>query len=991
VKVKVFISPLALLLSLPFLGLFSACGSGGGSSSQPVQNPVAPALTWSTPAAVTTGTALGAAQLDATANVPGTFTYSPAAGTILTAVGTTTLSVTFTPTDSSSYATATATVSLSVTAGTPVIAWPTPAPVPVGTVLGATQLDATAGIKGTFAYTPAAGTTMSAIGSTKLSVTFTPADTVDYNTATASVTLTVNQATPVVTWNTPAAVPVGTALSVTQLDATASVPGTFTYSPALGTVMSVAGTSTLSVNFVPTDSIDYASVTQTVKLTVSGTTAPPSYAWGNVKIVAGGYVSGLYFHPNQKGLMYARTDMGGAYRWGPNDAQWVPLTDWIDPSVWWYGGVEAIGLDPADPNRLYLAVGEYANENWDGNGAMLVSDDQGATFTTVPLGFKNGSNDNGRNTGERMAVDPNTPATVYFGTRVAGLQISTNHGSTWNQVTGLPVTSTANGNGVVSVIPVSASGATKAVYVAAAGTGVGTSPVGLYVSTNPGSVSSTFTAVTGQPSFATATTPLAPLHAILGPNGNLYVLYGDGTGPNGITTSQLWEFAPGSNWTSGTWKQIAIPPNSKGDLGDSGYGGIAADPNHAGVLLLATIDDWYPGDTIYRTTNDGATWTDVSAFGGTHDATLSPYLTFGSGPVTNVGSGNWVGSISIDPFNSDHAMYGTGATIWSTTDLTGADTGQNVDWTVGANGVEETAVGMVLAPPSGSTLLLSGMGDIYGFAHTDLTKSPVQGMWSNPRSSPSSIDFEQGTPTTVVRITNGTTPYGVLSSDGGMTWTAFATNPRGTATGGGTAAIAPDGSSLVWAPADTSSVWYSTNLGATWTASSGIPAQAQVVSDRVKAGVFYGFSGGSIYMSTNQGQTWTALQSSLPGDGNLVILPDAQGDLWLNSKSSGLYSNTGTAGAPALTALPGVSGATYFSFGKGASGGNFLTLYLYGTSNGTLGLFRSIDNGATWTQINDAAHKWGGGLGCVTGDMRTFGTVYLCGGGRGILWGTSTN
>jgi hypothetical protein len=98
-----------------------------------------------------------------------------------------------------------------------------------------------------------------------------------------------------------------------------------------------------------------------------------------VKIVAGGYVSGLYFHPKQPGLMYARTDMGGAYRWGPNDTQWVPLLDWISPATWWYGGPEAICLDPSDPNRLYIAVGEYAAENWGGNGAMR-------TFGTVYVG-----------------------------------------------------------------------------------------------------------------------------------------------------------------------------------------------------------------------------------------------------------------------------------------------------------------------------------------------------------------------------------------------------------------------------------------------------------------------------------------------------------------------------------------------------------------------------------------------------------------------------
>lgn len=881
----------------------------------------------------------------------------------------------------------------SASTSTPVastISWTTPAAVTVGTALSATQLDATASAPGAFAYTPAAGTVMSTAGTTTLSVTFTPTDSTRYASATATVSLTVNKATPVITWATPSAVPLGTALTSAQLDATANVAGAFIYTPAAGTVLNTAGATPLSVAFTPTDTSDYTTAAATVSLSVTSTTLP-SYSWSNVRIVAGGYVPGLYFHPTQQGLMYARTDMGGAYRWGPNDSQWVPLTDWISPSNWWYGGVEAIGLDPTDPNRLYLAVGEYAAENWDGNGAMLVSDDQGKTFTTVPLSFKNGSNDNGRNSGERIAVDPNSPNIVYFGTRLAGLQLSLDHGATWSQVTGLPVTSTANGSGIVSVVPVSVSGSTSAVYAAVAGTGVNSDPAGLYVTAQGGVTAGAWTAVAGQPSFTSAATPLAPLHAVLGPNGHLYVLYADGAGPNGITTSQLWEFAPGSNWTSGTWRQIAIPSNPKGNSNGDGFGGIAVDPSHAGVLLLATIDQWYPGDTIYRSIDNGATWNDVSASGGTHDATLSPYLAFGGGNVTNVGSGNWVGSIVIDPFNSDHVLYGTGATIWQTANLTSADTGKSVSWTVGASGLEETAIGFVLAPPSGKTLLLSGMGDIYGFAHQDLTVSPAQGMYTNPMATPSSMDFQQNTPTTVVRVTNGTTPYGVLSSDGALTWTAFAAMPAGTTKGGGVIAIAPDGSSLVWSPADTGSVWYSTNNGASWTASTGIPAQAQVASDRVKPGVYYGFSGGTLYLSTDNGKTWTTQQTSLPSDSVLGVLPDAQGDLCISSKSTGLFQNTGTAAAPTLTALTTASSANFLGFGKAATGSNYLTLYLYGTVGGTLDLYRSTDNGATWTQINDSAHQWGGGVQSITGDMRTFGTVYIGTNGRGIVSGASAN
>jgi len=67
----------------------------------------------------------------------------------------------------------------------------------------------------------------------------------------------------------------GTALSSTQLNATASVPGTFVYSPVSGTVLG-AGSQTLSVTFTPTDTTDYNTATATVTLVV---TAASDFTW----------------------------------------------------------------------------------------------------------------------------------------------------------------------------------------------------------------------------------------------------------------------------------------------------------------------------------------------------------------------------------------------------------------------------------------------------------------------------------------------------------------------------------------------------------------------------------------------------------------------------------------------------------------------------------------------------------------------------------------
>ena len=231
-----------------------------------IVNQAMPTITWTSPAAITYGTALSATQLKAKANVPGTFVYNPAAGTVLTA-GTQPLSVTFTPTDTTDYTAATGSTTLVVNPAATAITWSNPAAITYGTALGATQLNASSTVTGTYVYTPPAGTVLT-VGSQTLSVTLTPDDTTDYTAATKTVTINVKQAKPTITWATPASIPYGTPLGAAQQNATASTDGTFAYSPATSTVLGV-GTHTLSVTFTPTDTTDYSNATATVTQTVT--------------------------------------------------------------------------------------------------------------------------------------------------------------------------------------------------------------------------------------------------------------------------------------------------------------------------------------------------------------------------------------------------------------------------------------------------------------------------------------------------------------------------------------------------------------------------------------------------------------------------------------------------------------------------------------------------------------------------------------------------
>ena len=105
-------------------------------------------------------------------------------------------------------------------------------------------MNATASTAGAFVYSQPAGTILGA-GSHSLVADFTPADAVNFTTATASVQLSVLQATPAITWPSPAPILHGTPLGAVQLNATANVAGTFSYSPAEGTVLGIGAAQEL--------------------------------------------------------------------------------------------------------------------------------------------------------------------------------------------------------------------------------------------------------------------------------------------------------------------------------------------------------------------------------------------------------------------------------------------------------------------------------------------------------------------------------------------------------------------------------------------------------------------------------------------------------------------------------------------------------------------------------------------------------------------------
>ncbi len=250
-----------------------------------------PTISWANPANIVYGTALSGTQLDATASVPGTFTYTPAAGAVLAPATTRrSRSALYRQTRRITPQPLRPRRSTSCKQPRPLVGRTRQTSSTARRCSG-TQLDATANVVGNFTYTPNSGTVLHAGTGQTLSASFVPTDSTDYTTASANATINVLQATPTITWTNPANIVYGTALSGTQLDATASVAGNFTYTPNAGTVLHAGTGQALSASFVPTDSTDYTAASATA--TINVLQATPTITWANpANIVYGTALSG---------------------------------------------------------------------------------------------------------------------------------------------------------------------------------------------------------------------------------------------------------------------------------------------------------------------------------------------------------------------------------------------------------------------------------------------------------------------------------------------------------------------------------------------------------------------------------------------------------------------------------------------------------------------------------------------------------------------------
>ena len=716
---------------------------------------------------------------------------------------------------------------------------------------------------------------------------------------------------------------------------------------------------------------------------LSRTPADVPYRWTNVTVGAGGYAPNIVFSQVERGLAYLRTDMGGAYRWDDATQRWLALQDGTATSS--YMGVESIAPDPRNADIVYMAAGMGASQP----AAILRSADRGRSWRTTPVPFAMGGNENGRGMGERLAVDPNQTRTLFFGSRHDGLWRSVDAGATWAKVAGFPVAglgkplsrTTHGGVSFVAIDPTSGrpGEGSRRIWAGMADAGA----ANLYRSDDAGK---TWHAAGGPRLFAGK--------GVIDRRGVLWVGYASGLGPSDIATGAVWRYGPdgrGRDVTPAAWRATGA---------EGAFLGVAVSRSQTGTVAVSTVDRYRHGDSLWISRDDGRTWDDLGARS-RRDVSTTPFLLHeGKG----ADFGHWISGLAIDPFDPVRIAYTTGATVYATRNATrdatrDATRAGTIDWSPWVRGIEQTAI-ITLVSPTGGAPLISGFGDLAGFVHDTLDRSPPPTFINPYMSNTNALDYAGMAPNVIVRSGSlylDRPRDGSLgrSEDGGRTWTMVTVPPMGTPAkredlnGDWPITVSADGATMVVA---TPIPQVTRDRGHSWTPVRGLPGKMRAVADKRDPRIFYAVDvdRGRFLVSRDAAASFApvagrGLPSQLRPVGRqgreaqsaLLAVPGSAGSVWLQAGDR-LFRSTdfGSNFVPAS----GVLRVELYGLGKNA-------VFAVGTLDGVRGVWRSVDDGQTWSRIDDDDHRWGGRYRVVSGDPRREGRVYLGTDGRGVFYG----
>lgn len=453
-----------------------------------------------------------------------------------------------------------------------------------------------------------------------------------------------------------------------------------------------------------------------------------AYEYKNLPIPGGGYVTGFLFHPRKENRLYIRTDIGGTYCFDYAAGQWKSVTESVNMSDLSETYPIALAVDQKKPERLLIASGVNSREEGAATGTLSISEDCGKTFVRKPLPCFVHGNLNGRGTGLRLITDPAAENGLYFASQKEGLFYSPDLGDTWKRLE-------TGGEDCMTCVWASPCGQT--IIAGTAGVTTGTREMrghSLYVSYDKGKsfvpmimpenimiegskwsgyvahryeYDGTYFYVTlvntGARSYVTEMGYSCDSGDSLGGRILRYEFDENGkiAGYQDITPTCLW----GEKGAFTAVKESVYP---------FGFGGVSSCPLMPGLLAASTIckDD---GDMVFISKDYGESWEaalyDLS-LGNMHfeSAYMRPEFNGGHNLI------HWLSDIKINPFQPDEVWFNSGTGVFRSSNFTRDDR----SFCDCCKGIEETVHLNVYSPVGGPVKAIDIVGDLGGFAFTDL-------------------------------------------------------------------------------------------------------------------------------------------------------------------------------------------------------------------------------------------------------------------------------
>ena len=704
--------------------------------------------------------------------------------------------------------------------------------------------------------------------------------------------------------------------------------------------------------------------------------------WSQVQVGGGGYVTGLYVHPQEPFQPWMRTDISGILRWDPSQKRWVKkLLAWPLAKHNQYG-VEGLALDPVDPNTVYAALGKYT-PSWASNGAIVKSTDGGQSWKelTTPT-LRMGGNEFLRYGGERLVVDPLNRNTVFFAPRSNStlttalvqpqLLRSLDGGLNWSTLS-----IDSSGVGPYGITSLVAAGDSPGHFFAAS------YGKGIYETTNNGETWSDISA------------PNTFIHRLVVKGKSLFAAGRSNNPADAAETKPSLTrfcFSTDTVCSAAGWTNIS-PPHV--DFLGEGLATVAIHPTQPSVLYSARAASTHDNktgllSTLFYSTNAGQTW-----------RSYQPRLQFQTGWLG--GSNRYADHVSHIEFlqNGDFWLsdwYGT----WFHPQSTSGDYPLAMQE---VRGLENTVVFDLHPGPDVSTSefggvqleVLSGLADVDGFPHFRASEfPPAKFLMDSGYNLQATLSFAEapGNSSLLAKASGNmwsNAGYGnfsvMLSDNGGMSWKTLhmPNDPnRGVPTDLWDESVRARAARVVFGSADgkklimltfNAGIWTSADQGLTWLKNQEINLwnpdarffsfARPLVSDPLQPGVVYYYHSqsdhakASFYVSQNAGLNFSMLQdgstsAGLPKNSRAQLAAGIRG----NQTSTYLALVTRNAmqlsfdGGQNWSLVNGVIRADLVGTGAPIMNGSPQTLWMLGEiQHKGEGVFYSTDEGTTWEQV----------------------------------------